>query len=136
MKNTSFTDFFIHHPIFSWVINIVLLLLGGVAFFQLSTRQYPLTEGTQITIKTNIDLSTKVMEAQVTRLLEDTMASIQGIENIESETQKGESKIRLFFNGRSLDAAAADVREAVSRSQSKLPQEAEPVVTKGDVDAP
>lgn len=135
MKSSSFTDFFIHRPIFAWVINIVVVLLGATAFFQLATRQYPVTESTTITLRTNLDASAKVMEKDVTKPLEDALSALQGLESMESETQKGESKIRLYLQNRSLDAAAADVREILSRVKTKLPEDAHPVVTKGDSNA-
>lgn len=130
---TSFTDFFIQRPVFAWVVNIIVVLLGITTFFYLSTRQYPSTEGTRITVKVTMDGSTKVMEQQITKPLEDAFASLQGLENATSETQKGESKIHLWFDNRSLDAAASDVRDVLARTS--LPSEADTNVTKGNADA-
>lgn len=129
----SFTDFFVSHPVLSWVVNIVLVLLGVTTFFQLTVRQFPATEGSVVTVRTNMDASSKVMESQVTKPLEDAFASLQGLEGMESETQKDETKVTLSFQGRSLDAASADIRDILSRI--KLPDEAQTIVTKGDVDA-
>lgn len=132
-EGNTFTDFFISHPVFAWVVNIVLILLGVMAYYQLPTRQYPATEGSLITVRTNMDGSSKTLETQVTTPLEDSFSSVPGVHTIESETQKGESKIRLTFLGRSLDAAAADVREAIART--RLPDNIDPPVPfKGDID--
>jgi multidrug efflux pump len=133
MSQKSFTDFFVSHPVFAWVANIILVLLGVTTFFQLTVRQFPATEGSVITVRTNMDASSKVMESQVTKPLEDAFASIQGLDGMESETQKDETKVTLSFQGRSLDAASADIRDILSRI--KLPDEAQTIVTKGDVDA-
>jgi multidrug efflux pump len=131
----SFTDFFITHPVFSWVVNILIVLLGITAYHQLSTRQYPVTSGTQISVRTNMEAPSKVMEFQVTKIIEQALASVQGLETMTSVTEKDESLIKLTFSGRSLDAAASDVREIISRIQDKLPDGIFPMVTKGDVNA-
>jgi multidrug efflux pump len=136
---SSFTDFFIYRPVFSWVINIIVVLLGITAFFQLSTRQYPLTESTTISVTTRMDGSGKVLEQQITKPLEDALSALQGLDSMTSTTQKGESKIYLKFKPqRSADGASADVRDTVGKAKAKsnFPENAEIEVTKGNVDSP
>ncbi|MBM3631428.1 MAG: efflux RND transporter permease subunit, partial [Alphaproteobacteria bacterium] len=136
---SSFTDFFIYRPVFSWVINIIVVLLGITAFFQLSTRQYPLTENTTISVTTRMDGSGKVLEQQITKPLEDALSALQGLDSMTSTTQKGESKIYLKFKPqRSADGASADVRDTVGKAKAKsnFPENAEIEVTKGNVDSP
>jgi multidrug efflux pump len=135
-KQTSFTDFFIHRPVFSWVVNIIVVLLGLTAFFQISTRQYPLTESTLISVRTMMDASGKIVEQQITKPLEDALSALQGLESMTSSTQKNESKIYLTFRNRGIDGAAADVRDIVGKTKSKLPDEAEVEISKGNVDSP
>ncbi len=136
-NQSSFSDFFIYRPVFSWVLNIIVVLLGITAFFQLSTRQYPLTESTTISVRTTMDGSGKVLEQQITKPLEDALSALQGLDSMKSTTQKGESKIYLMFKEqRSADGASADVRDTVSKAKTKLPEGAEIEVTKGNVDSP
>lgn len=135
-NQSSFSDFFIYRPVFSWVVNIIVVLLGITAFFQLSTRQYPLTESTLISVRTMMDASGKVMEQQITKPLEDALSALQGLDSMVSSTQKNEAKIYLTFKNRSIDGAAADVRDIISKAKTKLPDEAEIEVSKGNVDSP
>lgn len=132
--NYSFTDFFIDRPVFSWVVNIIMVLLGVIAFFQLSTRQYPVVEKPALTIRTEFSGSAQVIEEQITKPLEESFASLQALDRIASQVQKNESTIMLSFQeSRSVDAAAADVREALSRIQDKIPEHAKIIVTKGNI---
>jgi CBS-domain-containing membrane protein len=41
MLNKSFTDLFIRKPVIALVVNIVILVIGIVAYTKLNTRQYP-----------------------------------------------------------------------------------------------
>ncbi len=138
-NQSSFSDFFVYRPVFSWVLNIIVVLLGITAFFQLSTRQYPLTESTQISVTTRMDGSGKILEQQITKPLEDALSALQGLDSMKSITQKGESKIYLKFKEqRSIDGASADVRDTVNKTKAKsnFPEHAEIEVTKGNVDSP
>ena len=135
-KTSSFTDFFIRNPVFSWVANIIVVLLGVTSFFSLGTRQYPLTEGTTVTLRAVMDASAKIMENQVTKPLEDGLSSLSGLESMRSVTEKNETKVYLTFKGRSLDSAVSDVRNNLDRVSKKLPPETEVTVSKGNIDAP
>ena len=111
MKSSSFTDFFIQRPVFSWVINIIVVLLGIVGAWQLSTRQYPIVEKPLVTIKAQMDASIKVLEEQVATKIEDACAAIQGLSDMKTDVRQREVVLKLTFEDRSMDAAAADVRD-------------------------
>lgn len=72
-------------------------------------------------------------------MLEDALSGIEGIETIEAQSENGASDISIEFEPtREIEAAANDVRDAVSRVVDRLPDEADvPDVSKGesDVDA-
>ena len=132
-----FAHHFIDRPVLSWVINIVILLLGVVAFFYLSVRQYPQIQYPMITILTQFEgANPEVMEMQVTRPLEERLASLEGLDLMTSDSQAEQSKIRLRFKeDRSVDAAAADIRDRLAHMES-LPQGVTtPRITKADIDA-
>lgn len=134
----GFTDFFIHRPIFAWVVNIIMVLLGIVSYSQLSMRQYPRVEHPVITVQTGWEgVNASGIEAQITRPMEDAFASISGLDYMTSESGNEESKIKLYFSGRELDGALADVHDRLNgRVKRDLPQEVEePTITKGDADA-
>lgn len=137
VASRGFVHIFIDRPVLAWVINISIFLLGMVAYFYLSVRQYPQIQYPMITVLTQFEgANPEVMEMQVTRPLEERFASLEGLDLMTSESQAEQSKIRLRFKeNRSLDAAAADVRDRLAQMES-LPQGVTtPRITKADIDA-
>lgn len=133
----SFTEQFIRRPVLAWVLNIVLIMLGCVAWQQLSVRQYPQIEQPVITIMTQFDgAGPEIIEAQITRPLEEAMAGLEGLDFMLSQSESEQSKVKLFFKStRSLDAASADVRDRLARV-SNLPEGTQdPRIRKADADA-
>ena len=59
--------------------------------------------------------------------MEDALSGIEGINTIESRSRNGSSDISIeFLATRDIEAAANDVRNAVSRVADRLPEEADP----------
>jgi hypothetical protein len=81
--------------------------------------------------------SAEVVESQVTKILEDSLSGIEGVELMTSQSRPERSLINVRFKlTRSPDSAAADVRDKVSRVRAKLPDEVdEPVIAKVEADA-
>ena len=140
MNNSSFSYFserFIQRPVLAWVLNIVVIILGMLAFSKLPVRQYPQVEFPVVTVMTQFDgAGPDLIESQITRPLEESLAGLEGLDSMTSSSEVGQSKIKLHFKpSRSIDAAAADIRDRLARDD-KLPQEAtRPRVTKADVDS-
>ena len=64
---------------------------------------------------------------RITQVLEDALSGIEGVETIESQSSNGEGSISIEFSlDRDIEAAANDVRDAVSRVVDRLPEEADP----------
>lgn len=128
---------FIDRPVLAWVINIVIILLGFVAYFSLPVRQYPQVQYPMITVTTQYEgANPEVMEMQVTRPLEEIFSGLEGLDLMRSVSTAEQSKVILKFQeNRSLDAAASDVRDKLARLET-LPKEATtPRITKADIDA-
>jgi multidrug efflux pump len=77
------------------------------------------------------------MESQVTKVLEDSLAGIEGVDVITSSSRQERSQISVRFAlTRDADSAAADVRDKVTRVRQRLPQGIdEPVIAKVEADA-
>ena len=66
------------------------------------------------------------MDSEVTRILEGVVARVSCVNEVNSNSEEGSSRIRAVFNPNAdVDRAAADVREAVSRVQRQLPENVE-----------
>jgi len=128
----------IRRPVFATVMSLMLLLLGAVSYTKLSVREYPRIDEPVVTVSTRlIGASSEVIESQVTKPLEDSIAGIDGVDILTSISRSEQSQITVRFKlSKEPDAAAADVRDRVARVRSRLPEAAdEPVVAKVEADA-
>ena len=132
------SDICISRPVFATVLSLVLVLLGIVAYQRLAIREYPNIDAAVVTVATTYrGADAQIVESQVTKVLEDSLAGIEGIDFITSVTRPESSQITVtFVLGREPDGAAADVRDRVGRVRGKLPNEIEePVIRKAEADA-
>ena len=91
-----------------------------------------------VSITTNYSgASAAVIETKITQVIEDSIAGIEGILKIESDSEDERSQVRIEFDiNRDIDAAANDVRDRVSRVLGGLPDEADPPqIIKADASA-
>ena len=132
------TSLSIRRPVLASVMSIVIVLFGIIAFFYLGVREYPSVDPPIVTISTNyIGANADVIESQITEPLEESVNGVAGIRTLTSVSREGRSTITVEFNlDMDLEAAANDVRDRVSRTQRRLPADADPpTVTKADADA-
>jgi len=128
----------IRRPVFATVLSLLIVLVGWVAFTQSPVREYPKIEEPVVTVTTRLaGASSEVMESTVTKVLEDSLAGIEGVDVITSISRPEQSQITVRFRlERDPDAAAAEVRDKVARVRGRLPQSVdEPVVAKVEADA-
>jgi multidrug efflux pump len=128
----------VRRPVFAMVLSLLLIIFGCVSLQRLGLRQYPDIDRPQVSIITRyVGASASVMETKVTQTIEDSIAGIEGILKIESNSQDERSVVQIEFNiNRDLDGAANDVRDRVSRIVGRLPVEADPPqVLKADANA-
>ena len=127
--------FSIIRPVVTIVFMLLLVVFGYLCMNTLAVREYPDIDTPTISIRTNYDgASASVVETKITRIIEDAVAGIEGLDNISSNSMDGRSNVTLEFKTeRDIDAAANDVRDKVSRILKNLPDEADaPVVAKYD----
>lgn len=128
----------IRRPVFATVLSLLIVLVGAVAFQGLSVREYPQIDEPTVSVSTRFGgASSEVVESQVTKVLEDSLSGIEGVDVITSSSRPERSQITVRFAlTRDPDSAAADVRDKVSRVRQRLPQGIdEPVIAKAEADA-
>ena len=129
----NFTDHFIRRPILAIIVNIVMLIAGALAAFQLPLREYPELESATITIDTAFPGATQdVMQGFVTAPLSQAIATASGIDYVSSTSGQGTSQIRakLALNA-DATAAMTEVLAKVQQVRYLLPDGAsDPVVAK------
>ena len=128
----------IRRPVFATVLSIVVLLIGFISYSRLSVREYPRIDEPVVTVETRyLGASAEVVESQITKILEDSLAGIEGVDVMTSFSRSENSQITVRFKlSRNPDSAAADVRDKVSRVRAKLPDAVdEPVIAKVEADS-
>ncbi|MBN9343388.1 MAG: hypothetical protein BGO76_05485 [Caedibacter sp. 38-128] len=134
----NLTDICIRRPVLSTVMSLVIILLGIVTWTRLQVRQYPNVDEPKISVITQFEgASPEIIEAQVTKPLEDALSGIEGLYLMTSNSEVEESRITLVFElNRPIEAAANDVRDRISRIRNKLPHDvSDPRIKKADADA-
>jgi len=128
----------IKRPVFATVLSLIILLVGLISYTRLSVREYPRIDEPVVSVSTTYrGASAEVVESQVTKPLEDSLAGIEGVELMTSQSRSETSRINVRFTlKRDPDSAAADVRDKVSRARGKLPDTIdEPIIAKVEADS-
>ena len=128
----------IRRPVLATVMSLMLVLVGAVSFQLLSVREYPRIDEPVVNVRTQLTgASAEVIESQVTKPLEDSIAGIDSVDIITSVSRSEQSQITVRFKlSKSPEDAAADVRDRVSRIRGRLPDAIdEPVIAKVEADA-
>ena len=135
----NLSEFSLRRPVFAIVLNLAIVLFGGIAYYYLGVRDYPAIDPPIITIRTSYTgANADIIESQITEPLEKQVNGIPGIRSISSSSSLGSSNITVEFNlGVDLEAAASDVRDKVGQAQRGLPQDidAPPIVSKADANS-
>lgn len=122
------SDVSVKRPVFATVLSLLLIIFGLVAYQTLPLREYPDIDPPIVSIDTTYrGASASIIDSQVTQIIEENIAGIEGVEFIESRSQDGRSQITVRFSiDRDVSEAANDVRDRVSRILPDLPVEADP----------
>ena len=122
------SDISIKRPVLATVMSLLLVVLGLIAFTRLTLRELPNIDPPIVSVQVAYPgASAAVVETRITQILEDAVAGIEGIETVESRSRNGEASVTIEFSlSRDIEAAANDVRDAISRVGDRMPDEADP----------
>jgi len=132
------SDLFIKRPVFAVVVSLLLMVGGLASLRNLPIREYPAVDPPIVSVTTVYrGASNEVVESRVTEIIEGAVAGLESIRQITSQSQNDRSSVTIeFLVGRPPEAAAADVRDAVSRVIGRLPDGIDPpVIRKVDANA-
>jgi multidrug efflux pump len=129
---------FVRRPVLSTVLSLLVVLIGFVSYTRLTVREYPNIDEPIVSVQTTYrGASAEIIETQVTQILENSIAGIEGIETITSTSRQERSQISVRFRPDvDPDVAASDVRDRVGRVRGRMPDEIdEPIIAKVEADA-
>ncbi len=128
----------IKRPILVSMGLIVFLIFGGLAYFTLTLNLMPDVEIGYVTVQTIYPgAGPKEIESQVTKKIEDAVATISKIDEMRSFSMEGVSFVIIKFDlGKNADIANQEVKDKVNAILSQLPRDTKlPVVQKFDISA-
>ncbi|MDY0152156.1 MAG: efflux RND transporter permease subunit, partial [Candidatus Cloacimonas sp.] len=117
------TQIAVNRPIFTVMIVLIVIILGGMALIRLPIDLMPDITSPTISISTTYSKASPLsMEELVTRPIEEAVSAVPGVQEISSQSSEGNSNVQVTFNwGTNLDTAANDLRDRLDRIISRLP---------------
>jgi multidrug efflux pump subunit AcrB len=127
----------IRQPIPALVLFVVLCALGLFTFMNMTVTRFPNIDVPVVAISvTQSGAAPSELESQVTKRVEDAVASITGVKHLVSSVKDGSSQTVIEFQiGIDTDRALNDVKDAIAKIRSDLPRTIdEPVIQRIDVE--
>ncbi|MEN4605472.1 efflux RND transporter permease subunit [Pantoea agglomerans] len=135
-----FSGFFVHRPIFAWVIALLIMMAGAIAIKLTAVAQYPEVSPPSVRIKaTYTGASAQTIENSVTQVIEQQLTGLDNLLYFTStSSSSGTAQITVSFKlGTNPDTAQVQVQDKLQQAESRLPtevQEAGITVTKSQSD--
>ena len=130
-----FTDIFIKRPVFATSISLMILLVGLISLTKLDVRLFPKIVAAVVNVTvTYPGANEEIMEGFVSTPLENSIAGVEGIDYITSQSSQNTSSINVYMKiGYDPDIALINVSNEVAAVRWKLPDDIQdPVVSKQD----
>ncbi len=119
------SKFFLDRPVFAWVIAIILMVLGGLAIYNLPISQYPPIAPPSIAIDSFYPgASAETVENSVTQIIEQKMTGFDEMIYMSATSDSaGASRVELTFKpGTNPDLAWAKVQNKLQLAMASLPE--------------
>ena len=134
----SIPRFAIQRPVMMTMISSIIILLGGISLTRLPVDLLPDISQPTINVRVNYTgVGPLEMEELVTRPLEQQLSAVSGLEQMNSNSNEGNTNIQMNFTwGTDLNEAMDDIRTRIDRVRGRLPEDADPpVIQKFDPNA-
>lgn len=128
----------VRRPILTIVLNLLILVAGTAAYFGVDVRELPDVDRPFLTVSASLPgASPETVDTEITSRLEGAVARVSGVKSIRGQSEETLGRVFVEFRpGVDLEAAANETREAVSRIERELPENAERVsIIKADNNA-
>lgn len=118
----------IHRPVTMFMLSLVVILLGSISLTRLPVDLMPDVTFPSLTVRVGYGgVGPVEIEELVIRPLEQSLAAVPGLEQVNSTASEGSGTVRLNFAwGTDLNEASDEVRTRVDRIRGRLPQDADP----------
>jgi len=109
---------------FSIILIMIVLMLVGAACIPLLNVQYnPVQENLSLSVSFSGQGSARVIETEVTSVIEGALNTVEGVSNISANSYQGGGYINLTFKkGTNMETTRFDVSTRLRQIRSKLPE--------------
>ncbi|ALE02822.1 efflux RND transporter permease subunit [Bartonella ancashensis] len=138
LQQNDIMAFFIRRPVFTFVLNAMIIIAGFAAWTSVDVRELPDVDIPVITIMTDFSgASAETIDREITKIVEDAVSRVSGVKTVSSTSSFGRSRVEVQFDvGIDLNVASSDMRDAISRILRSLPKDAgSPAIIKADSNA-
>jgi len=128
----------VKRPVFAVMLITFLVVLGVFSFRDLGVDLFPKADPATVTINVRLPGATsEEVTTQVVLPLEEAISTISGLDELNSQSTEGSTRITCkFLLERDIESAAQDVREKVAGAMRNLPPNIlPPIIQKADPDA-
>lgn len=116
---------FIHRPLLSMVISVIIVLLGVISLLSLPVERYPDIAPPAIYVWASYPgASAETVQKSVVMPLEEAINGVEGMTYMTSSASNGSASVTIYFEqGANADMAAVNVQNRVVQAQAQLPAE-------------
>ncbi|MDH5508929.1 MAG: efflux RND transporter permease subunit [Nitrospinota bacterium] len=132
----SLPGFSVRRPVFATMVTLIVVVLGIMSLTRLRVDLLPDIELPTLSIRTQYEgASPEVMERLITQILEEIVATVPGVEEMNSISSDGNSNVRVTFAwGTDINTASVDVQATLEDEINEFPDDiVRPRVSKFDV---
>src|SRR5438045_2419592 len=126
----NLSDVSIKNPVFAVMLSAAMIVFGYLGYRDMGVSQFPEIDFPVVSIIiTREAASPDIMDGDVTGIVEDAVAGVEGVDYIQSQSLEGTSIVTVYFQlSRNIDVAMQDVQNAVSAARRRLPLDIDPPV--------
>ncbi len=138
MKRGGFTAVFIRRPVATIMMCMAIVVVGLMSYSSMGVGMFPNVDVPYVLVQTTLaGASPEEIETSVTKVIEESVNQVEGIDEIKSQSMEGASLVSIkFMMDKDGDVAAQEVRDKVELIKNDLPDGTEaPIVQKLDMDS-
>ncbi|HXG11580.1 MAG TPA: efflux RND transporter permease subunit [Gemmataceae bacterium] len=126
----TLSDLSIKNPVFAVMLAASMIVFGWLGYRDLGVSQFPEIDFPVVSVTiTREAASPEVMDGDVTEIVEDAVAGVEGVDYIMSQSLESTSIVTVYFRlSRNIDVAMREVENAVQAARRRLPIDIDPPV--------
>ncbi len=94
----TLSDLSIRNPVFAWMLMAALIIFGELGFMRLGVSQMPDVDFPVVNVSVTLEgAAPEVMESDVADVIEDAVATVEGIKEVSSSSRQGQTNVTIEF---------------------------------------